>query len=221
MRTLLNVLEIFALNLVLSGDNGILIAMAVAMLPRKQKLRAITLGAALAVVFQVAATFFAAQLIHIKFIRLIGGALILWISVNLFRDTANSEGGDTQVHSFWKAIWFIVIADLTMSTDNILAVAAIARDNPVLLIVGLSLSIPIVVFASGVLSALMEKYSFIVYLGAAVLGSVGGEMIMTDAFTVEALKPSDFWRVCVQVASAIAVVVAGRVLLQQRRLANP
>jgi YjbE family integral membrane protein len=218
---LLNVLEIFALNLVLSGDNGILIAMAVTMLPRRQKLRAISVGAALAVVFQVAATFFAAQLLHFEFIRLIGGVLILWISVNLFRDAANSEAGEPHVPSFWKAIWFIVIADLTMSTDNILAVAAIAKGNLVLLIVGLSLSIPVVVFASGLLSTLMEKYSFIVYLGAAVLGSVGGELIMTDAFTVEILRPGDFWRICVQVASAIAVVVTGRVLVQQRRLVSP
>lgn len=220
MRTLLNIFEIFSLNLVLSGDNGILIAMAVTMLPRRQKLRAIIVGAALAVVFQVAATFFAAQLLHFEFIRLIGGVLILWISVNLFRNTGNSEAGGTHVPSFWKAIWFIVLADLTMSTDNILAVAAIAKGNPALLIAGLSLSIPVVVFASGLLSTLMEKYSFIVYLGAAVLGSVGGELIMTDAFTVAILRPGELWRICVQVTSAIAVVVTGRVLLQQRRLTS-
>jgi YjbE family integral membrane protein len=209
-------LTIFGVNIILSGDNGVLIAMVAASLPKEQKVRAIAIGAGLAVVFQVAATFFAIQLLHVRFLQLIGGVLILWISINLFRGEAGAETADSRQHGFWKTISLIVLADLTMSTDNILAVAAIAKGDILLLVLGLGLSIVVVVCASAFLSSLIGRYPLIIFAGAAILGNAAGQMIMADAFTVEILKPSGLLHRCVPIAAAIGVVLAGY-LVQRRR----
>jgi YjbE family integral membrane protein len=216
---LLQALTIFGVNIVLSGDNGVLIAMAVTALPKTQKMRAIAIGASLAVVFQVIATFFAIRLLHIRFLQLAGGLLILWIAVNLFKANETEQAEEAGRHGFWKAIWFIVVADLTMSTDNILAVAAIAKGDIILLSLGLGLSIVVVVFASGFLSFLIEKYPLIIYAGAAILGNVGGEMIVTDAFTADVLNPGPVLRYCVQAAGAVGVVGTGYLLQRRRAIA--
>ena len=113
-------------------------------------------------------------------------------------------------------MWFIVVADVTMSTDNILAVAAIAQGDFFLLLFGLSLSIPLVVFASGILAKLMDDYPVILYGGAALLGRVAGQMIVTDAFTVQTLAPSAALRYAAEASGAVGVVIAG-VWLKTRR----
>ena len=110
---------------------------------------------------------------------------------------------------FWKAMWFIVVADVTMSTDNILAVAAIAQGDFLLLLFGLSISIPLVVLASSLLAKVMDKYPVIVYLGAALLGRVAGQMIMTDDFTIQMLMPSVALEYLVEGGCAFGVVIAG------------
>jgi predicted tellurium resistance membrane protein TerC len=113
-------------------------------------------------------------------------------------------------------MWFIVVADVTMSTDNILAVAAIAHGSIELLLFGLGLSIPLVVFASGILAKLMDKYPIIVFIGAALLGRVAGQMIMTDAFTIQTLAPSDALRYGVEAAGTIGVVIVGLWMKRRR-----
>jgi len=205
----LSVLSILVVDLTLSGDNAVVIAAAAKSLPRAMRRRAMIAGAACAVAALVVAAFFATRLLHVKFLQLIGGAAILWIAVGLFREEPPLESSATHLASFWKAMWFIVVADVTMSTDNILAVAAIANGDFVLLLFGLSLSIPLVVFASGVLARLMDSYPVIVYVGAALLGRVAGQMIMTDAFTVQALAPSGVVVYAVEAAGAIGVVAVG------------
>jgi YjbE family integral membrane protein len=140
----------------------------------------------------------------------------LWIAVGLFREEPPLESSATHLSGFWKAMWFIVVADVTMSTDNILAVAAIAHGNFFLLLFGLSLSIPLVVFASGMLAKLMDNYPVIVYAGAALLGRVAGQMMVTDAFTVQTLAPSTALDYSVEAGGAIGVVIAG-VWLKTRR----
>jgi YjbE family integral membrane protein len=209
-------LTIFGVNIILSGDNGVLIAMVAATLPKEQKTRAIAIGASLAVIFQVAATVAAIQLLHIRFLQLIGGMLILCISINLFRGESGSETAESHQHGFWKAICLIVLADLTMSTDNILAVAAIAKGDIRLLALGLGLSIVVVVYASAFLSSLIGRYPSILFAGAAILGNAAGQMIMADAFTVETLKPSGLLHRCVPIAAALGVMVVGY-LIQRRR----
>lgn len=211
-----SVLSIVVVDLTLSGDNAVVIAAAAKSLPRAMRNRALVAGAACAVIALVVAAFFATLLLHVKFLQIIGGVAILWIAVGLFREEPPLESSAVHLASFWKAMWFIIVADVTMSTDNILAVAAIAHGSLLLLLFGLSLSIPLVVFASGMLARLMDKYPIIVFVGAALLGRVAGQMIMTDAFTVQKLAPSTAVDYTVQAIGAIGVVVIG-LWLQSRR----
>ena len=206
---LFSILSIVVVNLTLSGDNAVVIAAAVKSLPRPMRHRALLAGAACAVVTLVAATFFATWLLHVRFLQLIGGAAILWIAVGLFREEPPLESSAAHLAGFWKAMWFVVVADVTMSTDNILAVAAIAQRNFSLLLFGLALSIPLVIFASGVLARLMDSYPVIVYVGAALLGRVAGQMIMTDDFTTQTFAPTTAEIYWAEAAGAIGVVIAG------------
>jgi YjbE family integral membrane protein len=206
---ILRALSILVVDLTLSGDNAVVIAAAAKPLPPSMRKRALIAGAACAVIALVAAAFFATRLLHIKFLQLIGAVAILWIAVGLFRDEPPLESSATHLSGFWKAMWFIVVADVTMSTDNILAVAAIAQGDFKLLLLGLGLSIPLVVFASGLLAKVMDKYPVIVYVGAALLGRVAGQMMMTDAFTVQMLMPSAALEYSVEAVCTVGVIVAG------------
>jgi YjbE family integral membrane protein len=207
-------LSIVLIDLVLAGDNAVVIALAVKNLPRKQKMRGIIFGAGAAVVLRVAITFCVAQLLNISFIKLAGGALVLWIAVKLFVEGAPEEKFKKEATTFLQAIRIIVIADIIMSTDNILAVAGACKGNIFLLIFGLALSIPFVVFTSTLLSKLMDKYPIIVYIGAAVLGRVGGEMIITDPFTVKLIEPGKVLQYSVEVIGAVGVIVMGKLYMR-------
>jgi len=171
--------------------------------------RALISGAACAVIALVTAAFFVTRLLNVKFLQVVGGIAILWIAVNLFREEPPLESSAGHVASFWKAMWFVIVADVTMSTDNILAVGALARGNFALLLFGLGISIPLVVFASGLLAALMDKYPVIVYIGAALLGRVAGQMIMTDAFIAERFAPGAILRYSAEAAGTAGVLLAG------------
>jgi YjbE family integral membrane protein len=214
-QALFDLLNIVVINLVLSGDNAVVIALAAKTLPRALRLRALAAGATSAVAIRIAVTFFATELLHIQFMQVLGGILIFWICANLFREAAPQATVETRLPSFWKAMWYIFIADVTMSTDNILAIAAVAHGSAGLLIFGLGLSIPMVIFASNLLANLMDKYPVIIYLGAALLGRVAAQMIMTDAFIVRTFAPGALVRHAVEGAAAIGVLVVGR-LLQTR-----
>ena len=203
-------LSIVLIDLILAGDNAVVIAMAVRSLPRKQRQKGIMVGAAAAVVLRVIITFFAAKLLQIGYVKLVGGALILWIAVKLFVEGAPEEEGQRQAQSIWQAMWVIVVADLTMSLDNILAVAGASKGNPFLLIFGLGLSIPFVVFTSNLLSMLMDKYPFIIYIGSAILGKVGAEMIFTDPVIVGAFQPSVAFQYAMEAFFAVGVIAVGK-----------
>lgn len=205
-----SLLSIVVVDLTLSGDNAVVIAAAAKALPPASRKRALIAGAACAVIALVTATFFATRLLHVKFLQLIGGIAILWIAIGLFRDEPPPDSSRKTMASFWKAMWFILVADVTMSTDNILAVAAIAQGNFSLVLFGLGLSIPLVIFASGLLANLMDRYPIIVYIGAALLGRVAGQMIMTDAFTVQTFAPTPAARYVVEAAGVVGVLGVGR-----------
>ncbi len=213
---IVSALSIVVVDVTLSGDNAVVIAAAAKSLPRSMRNRALVGGAACAVVALVVAAFFATRLLQVKFLQIVGGAAVLWIAVGLFREEPPLEHSATHCTGFWKAIWFIVIADVTMSTDNILAVAAIAQGDFALLLLGLGLSIPLVVFASGVLARAMDNYPVIIYVGAALLGRVAGQMIMTDAFMAQTLAPRGAWIYSMEAAGAIGVVSAGLWLKRRR-----
>lgn len=206
----LSFLSIIVINLILSGDNAVVIAMAVRSLPRKQRVQGVAFGSAVAVILRVVLTFFAAQLLQIQFIKFIGGAVILWIAVQLFLEATPENEVKKEEKTIWQAIWIIIIADVTMSIDNVLAVAGASNGNLFLLLFGLGLSIPIVVFTSNLLSMLMDKYPFLVYLGAAILGRVGGEMMISDPFIIKFLEPSAYLRYGVEAFCTVGVLLVGK-----------
>jgi YjbE family integral membrane protein len=202
--------SIIIINLILSGDNAVVIAMAVRSLPRKQRIQGIAFGSGVAVVLRVVLTFFAAQLLQIQFIKFVGGAVILWIAVQLFLEATPENEVKKEKKTIWQAIWIIIIADVTMSIDNVLAVAGASKGNLFLLLFGLGLSIPLVVFTSNLLSMLMDKYPFLIYLGAAILGRVGGEMMIGDPFIIKHLQPSTLLQYGVEAFCTVGVLIAGK-----------
>ena len=210
----LGFVSIIVIDLILAGDNAVVIALAVRSLPKSQRMKGIVFGAGAAVFLRVVLTFFAAQLLMAQYVKCIGGILILWIAVKLFVEGVPEEKIRQEVKTFWQAIWIIVIADITMSTDNILAVAAASKGNLFLLIFGLGLSIPFVVFTSTLLSRLMDKYPVIIYIGAAILGRVGGEMIMTDPVIIQTFHPSTALQYGVEAFFTIGVIVAGKIWIR-------
>ena len=203
-------LSIVLIDLILAGDNAVIIAMAVRSLPRKQRQKGILFGSGAAVLLRVVLTFFAAQLLQTPYLKFVGGLFILWIAVKLFIEGNPGEEIHREPKTIWQAMWVIVVADITMSVDNVLAVAGASKGNLFLLIFGLGLSIPFVVFTSSLLSMLMDKYPFIIYIGAAVLGKVGAEMIFTDPVVVEHLNPSVVFQYAMEALFAVGVIAIGK-----------
>ena len=177
--------SIVLIDLVLAGDNAVVIAMAVKNLQGKKRTLGIVLGSGGAVVVRVACTFIVAQLLNMSYVKLVGGAIIIWIAVKLLTEGAEEEHGAKEAQGIWQALWIIIVADMSMGIDNMLAVGAASHGNLFLLLFGLLLSIPFVVFMSTLLAKLMDRYPIILWIGAAVLGKVGGEMMATDPFVVK------------------------------------
>jgi YjbE family integral membrane protein len=212
---LTSLFSIVIIDLILAGDNAIVIAMAVRSLPKEQRRKGIIYGSAAAVVLRVVLTFFVAQLLKLSYIKLIGGVLITWIGVKLFIEGAPEEVDRKEAASLWHAVKIIVIADTTMALDNMLAVGAASHGNLLLLLLGLGLSIPFIVFTSNLLSLLMDKYPVIIYTGAAILGKVGGEMVITDPVIVRLIAPTKPINYLAEGIFAFGVIVAGKLLLRR------
>ena len=211
-------LNIMFINMILSGDNAVVIAMAVRTLPKKERQWGIILGTAGAVILRIGLTFVAAKLLEISFVKLAGGLLILWIAFKLLLPQSEDENVK-EVHGLRQAIITILMADLVMSLDNVLGVAGAANGDLLLLFLGLATSIPIVVFASNIITKLMDRFPVIVLLGAAVLGRVAGEMIMSDPWMIRTLfhgHPSRFLDYGVQLVLAVGVVVAAKLWVKFR-----
>ncbi|TAL25430.1 MAG: TerC family protein [Nitrospirae bacterium] len=206
--------SIVIIDLILAGDNAVVIAMAVRSLPKEQRNKGIIFGSGAAVLLRVILTFFVAQLLQINYLKIIGGLLILWIAVKLFVEGVPEENIEKEATTMWQAVKIIVIADITMATDNMLAVGGASHGNLFLLLFGLGLSIPFIVFTSNLLSMLMDKYPIIIYIGAAILGKVGGEMIITDPFTTGILKPGKLMIYSVELIFAIGVIVTGKLWMK-------
>lgn len=181
----IGLLKIVWINIILSGDNAVVIALAARSLPAGQQKKAVFFGSGAAVVLRIALTVVAAKLMEMSFLQIVGGLLLLWIGVQLLMDEEDAEEGATGTGSLMAAIRTILIADLIMSLDNVIAVAAAAKGDMVLLILGLAISIPMVIFGSTLMIRLMERFPVIITMGAALIGWVGGETIVSDA----ALRP--------------------------------
>lgn len=201
--------SILFINLILSGDNALVIAMASRKLPEKQRTRAIVVGTGGAVVLRIALTLVAAILLDIPYLQFLGGMALLWIAVKLLADD-NSESSCDQAATLTEAIKIILIADLIMSLDNVLALAAVAQTIPdskySLIIVGLATSIPLVVFGAQILMKLMDKFPIIVYIGAGVLGYAAAEMIVSDKAIGSLIGE---YKLVVEIAAVLAVVTVG------------
>lgn len=184
------IFNIVWIDIVLAGDNAVIIALAVRNLPPKQRRLGILFGAGAAVALRAVLTAVTTQLLSIQLLKLIGGLLILWIAFKLLRQ-GEQEHGDSKEspQKLAQAVWMIVVADITMSLDNVMAVGGAARGSYALIVFGLALSIPLVVFGSNLISKLMSRYKIIVFIGAAILGKVGGEMIMTDEYVAKKFMP--------------------------------
>jgi YjbE family integral membrane protein len=218
-------LSIVVIDLVLAGDNAVVIAMAVRSLPKDLRRRGILYGSAAAVLLRVVVTFFVARLLTLEYVKLAGGLVILWIAVKLFVEDEEAEVTHREAGNVWHAVRLIVIADITMALDNMLAVGGASQGNFFLLLFGLALSIPFVVFASSILSALMDRYPFVIFIGGAILGKVGGEMIMTDPVMARFVPSGPALRYAVEFLCAAGVILAGqaqvrRDLARQNRAGN-
>jgi YjbE family integral membrane protein len=216
-RLLIDGLTIILIDLLLAGDNALVIAMAVRALPQRQRRLASTFGAAAAIALRVVLTIAAARLLGIEFIKLLGGAFIIWLAVKVLADASSEPAAAPPRRQLLKAIWFIVVADITMSTDNVLAVAGAARGDVPLIMFGLCVSIPFVVFSSNLIATLMDRYPMIVYLGAAVLGKVGAEMMCTDPYVIRTMHAPAGFTYGVEGLAIFGILAAGRFLSERMR----
>jgi YjbE family integral membrane protein len=173
---LIPVLEIIWIDVVLSGDNAIVIALACARLPPEQRTRGIVIGTFAAIGLRAIFTLVFVELLALPFIKLVGGLLLLWIAVKLARDERQRKPV-SPAESILAAVWLIVVADAVMSLDNMIAVAAAAKGSMLLVIFGLALSVPLIIFGSALLSSLFARFPSLVWAGAALLGFIGGELI--------------------------------------------
>ena len=205
-------LSIILIDLLLAGDNALVIALAVRSLPPRERRWGTALGAAFAVALRVGLTYFAARLLRIQYVELAGGLFVLWVAVKVLRDVCEPPESVPSPKRLLAAVWYVVFADLTMSADNILAIAGASHGNIWLILFGLCVSIPFVVFSSNLLADLMNRYPWMVYLGAGILGKVGGDMVFADPFVQHLLHPSTALRYGVDAALVVLLVATGMFL---------
>ena len=211
--------SIILANIVLSGDNAVVIAMAARKLPDHQRNKAIFWGSAAAIVMRIILTLVAVQLLALPYLKIVGGILLVYIGVQLLSEGDDGEEGEhkTVKDGMMAAVRTILIADLVMSLDNVIAVAAAAKGNTPLLIIGLAVSIPLIIFGSTLLMKIMDRYPIIITLGAALLGFLAGEMLATDPATKDFfanIPQAEMWLGAI---GAVLVVALGSYFARKSR----
>ena len=212
---LLQLVQIIWINIILSGDNAVVIAMACRGLPPDKQRPGMVLGALFAVLLRIVFTVVVATLLSTPFLKLVGGCLLLWIAVKLVLGEDEDSGGVVkQTEQLWHAIRTVAIADAVMSLDNVLAIAAVAKDSMTMLIVGLVISVPLIVAGSAVIMALLGRLPILVWAGAALLGWVAGDMLVSDPWLLGTLGEELIQRIELPAAAigAVCVVALGYVL---------
>ena len=213
----LAVVQIIWIDILLSGDNAVVIALACRKLPPSQRMWGIVLGTLVAITLRVAFTGIVTQLMTVPYVKLMGGALLFWIAVKLLGGEENGRTGKIEaVDNLWHAIRIVAIADVVMSLDNIIAVAAVARGSYALLMFGLAVSIPLIMAGAALVIALLERFPVIVWAGAALLGWIAGEIIASDPLFAEQLDPTTAHGVQLAVATAGALLVLFIGMLRRR-----
>ncbi|MES2414317.1 MAG: TerC family protein [Pseudomonadota bacterium] len=209
-------------NIVLSGDNAVVIAMAARTLKPEQRSKAIFWGSAAAIVMRIVLTIVAIQLLSLPYLKIIGAVLLVYIGVDLLKAEEEEEEGIHEINGMAAAIRTILIADLVMSLDNVLAVAAAAKGNLPLLILGLLVSIPLIIFGATLLTKVMERFPIIITIGAALLGFLAGEMLLTDpAVTARFGALSEHMVTAGGIVGAILVVALGNLLARRKSVRPP
>lgn len=199
--------QILIINVVLSGDNAVVIAMASRRLPDHQRKKAVWWGAFGAIALRVALTAVAVALLHLPYIQAAGSLLLLYIAIKLLIDD-EGERNVKQASTLGKAIWTIILADFVMSLDNVLAIAAKAQNDFSVIILGIGLSVPIIIWGSNLVVKLLHRYPVLVYLGAGILGYTAGEMMVKDPKMMEIFH-SNLWHSSLPWATTAIVLGAG------------
>ena len=231
------VLQIIFVNIILSGDNAVVIAMACLTLPPKQRLWGMILGAGVAVVLRIVFTLVVAQAMEYPYLTLVGGILLLWVAVKLVAEDA--EGGDDdpvqKATSLWHAVWIVTVADIVMSLDNVIAIAASAETaatamdashalgvKTLLIIFGLATSVPIIIAGSALLMALLQRFPILVWAGGGLLGWVAGDIMAKDDALARWLPATvvEHLHVWAAAAGAVFVIALGYALVRSRRRAE-
>jgi YjbE family integral membrane protein len=217
-QTALAILEVVWVNILLSGDNAVVIALACRGLPVRQRRAGLVLGAGVAVLLRIVFTILVAKLLSTPFLRIIGSLLLLWVAIKLITD--ENDGDDDAVKAserLLSAIWTIAVADMVMSLDNVLAIAAIAKDNMALMALGLVISIPLIVAGATLIMALLSRFPLLVWAGAGLLGWVAGEMLDSDPYLVGRFGEAQLKHLEIPFAIAGAALVLGVGFLMKRR----
>jgi len=210
-------LEIIVINILLSGDNAVVIALACRNLPEKQRRWGIFWGAAGAIVLRIVLTIFAVSLLTLPWLKIIGAVLLLWIGVKLIADESGEGGHEIQAtDQLYAAVRTVIIADLVMSLDNVIGVAAAAKGSLTLLIFGLVLSIPLVIVGSQLIMKAIERFPILIVAGGGLLGYVAGEMAVTDTAVADWINANAHWLHWALPVGGIALVIGVARLLQTR-----
>src|SRR5579859_3681947 len=209
--------QICVINILLSGDNAVVIALACRNLPRKQQKQAFAIGAIGVIVLMTALTAFAAYLMSLPYLEIIGSVLLLWIGIKLLAP-GDEEGGEGKASSgFWDAVKTIIIADIVMSIDNVLGMAGAAKGHLAMLFIGMVITIPLILFGSALIMKLMERFPIFITFGAGLLGWVAGEMAIADpAFKDTIESHAHYMEFVAPVLGAAAVVIVGRLLARRQ-----
>jgi YjbE family integral membrane protein len=215
----IKILQIIWINIILSGDNAVVIALACRGLPPERQRVGMIAGAGVAVGLRIIFTLLVASLFSTPFLKMAGSLLLLWIAVKLLvEDEEEAEGKIAVSDRLWHAIRTIAIADAVMSLDNVLAIAAVAQGSWFLLILGLAISIPLVIVGASLIMTLIERFPIFVWLGAGLLGWVAGEMLISDPWLVGQLGEVAAHRLEMPVAALGALFVVGLGYLLRRRM---
>lgn len=219
-QSVLAILEVVWVNIILSGDNAVVIAMACRGLPPRQRRMGIVLGSAVAVLLRVIFTLIVVKLLQTPFLRIAGSILLLWVAVKL---VAEEEGDGDDIKASDKllhAVRTVAVADMVMSLDNVLAIAAVAKDNMVMLVFGLVISIPLIVAGATLIMSLLARFPILVWAGAGLLGWVAGEMLDADPWLVQRFGEDLLHKLELPLAAAGALVVLGLGWILRRRHAK-
>ena len=211
MEYLLPLFSIMMINILLSGDNALVIALASRKLAPKQQQKVMIWGSAGAIGLRIALTFIAVFILKIPYLQMVGGALLLWIAIKLITDQKHEERVEAK-KTLWDAVKTIIVADAVMSLDNIIAIVGIAKGNTVLLVTGLIISIPIIIWGSKFIGMFIQKVPIIITIGSVFLGWTAGEMVIADRQLLQLVDWYSWMNWVVPSIFALIVLIIGNII---------